>query len=64
MKILNRVLLSTAPQTPVPKVSFQKACINPGDVLNQSPQAGNTVPPGSTINLSVDSGTFKTCIIK
>jgi hypothetical protein len=48
----------------VPKVGFQMDCVNPGDVLVQSPQAGTTVTLGSTVTLTVDSGTYKTCKIK
>lgn len=48
----------------VPKVSFQKACINPGDVLAQRPPAGTLVQLNSTVNLTVDSGTPSTCVIK
>jgi PASTA domain len=48
----------------VPSVSFTKACINPGDVLTQSPLSGTVVPPGSTVSITVDSGTRQTCILK
>jgi hypothetical protein len=48
----------------VPKVGLQRRCVNPGDVLNQSPQGGAVVAPNSTVNLTVDSGTFKNCVIK
>ena len=48
----------------VPKVVFQKACVNPGDVLSQSPGAGGIAAPNSTVNITVDSGTSGTCIIK
>ncbi len=48
----------------VTQVGSQKACVNPGDVLIQSPQAGTAVAPGSTVHLTVDSGSVKTCIIK
>jgi beta-lactam-binding protein with PASTA domain len=48
----------------VPSVSFSKACINPGDVLTQSPLSGTVVSTGSTVHITVDSGTYKTCILK
>ena len=48
----------------VPSVSSSKACINPGEVLTQSPLAGTLVSTGSTVHITVDSGTRQTCIIK
>jgi hypothetical protein len=48
----------------VPSVSFSKQCINPGDVLVESPLAGTLVAPGSTVHITVDSGTRQTCILK
>jgi hypothetical protein len=48
----------------VPSVSFSKACTNPGDVLTQSPLPGTLVAPGSTVNITVDSGTLKSCVLK
>jgi hypothetical protein len=45
----------------VPAVYFQKACINPGEVLTQSPPAGTLVAYGSTVSITVDSGTYKNC---
>jgi hypothetical protein len=45
----------------VPHVSFSKACIEPNEVLTQSPSAGTLVAPGSTVDISVDSGTRQTC---
>ncbi len=48
----------------VPSVSYSKECINPGEVLIQSPFSGTLVPLGSTVSLTVDSGTRKTCIQK
>jgi hypothetical protein len=38
-----------------------KACIEPNEVLTQSPSAGTLVAPGSTVDISVDSGTRQTC---
>jgi hypothetical protein len=48
----------------VPSVSSQKACINPGEVLTQSPPAGTLIAYGSTVSITVDSGTLKTCVLK
>jgi hypothetical protein len=45
-------------------VSSSKQCINPGAVLNQNPRGGAVALPGSTVHLTVDSGTLRTCIIK
>lgn len=45
----------------VPSVSFFKACINPGDVLTQSPLSGTLVALGSTVHITVDSGTRQSC---
>jgi beta-lactam-binding protein with PASTA domain len=45
-------------------VSHSKQCIDPGAVLNQSPSGGAVALPGSTVHLTVDSGTLRTCIIK
>jgi hypothetical protein len=42
-------------------VSYQKECIDPGEVLVQGPLNGDVVPPGTTVYLTVDSGTFRTC---
>ncbi len=42
-------------------VSSQKDCIDPGNVLSQSPSGGAVVAPGSYVYLHVDSGTFKSC---
>lgn len=46
-----------------PKVISSKKCIDPGDVLIQNPGAGTPVPPGSTVTITIDSGTFKSCKI-
>lgn len=48
----------------VPSVSFTKACINPGEVLTQSPLPTTTVPLPTTVYITIDSGTNKTCVIK
>ncbi len=48
----------------VPRVSFVKDCTNPGEVLSQGPQGGTLVGPGSIVNLTVDSGTPQTCVLK
>jgi zinc metalloprotease ZmpA len=45
-------------------VSSSKQCIDPGAVLNQNPRGGAVALRGSTVHLTVDSGTLKTCIIK
>lgn len=45
----------------VPTVSSSKKCINLGDVLTQNPSAGVLVAPGSTVHITVDSGTPRTC---
>lgn len=47
-----------------PSVSYIKDCVSPGDVLNQSPPPGTVVPVGATLWITVDSGTYKTCIVK
>jgi hypothetical protein len=48
----------------IPSVSYQKACIDPGAVLAQHPGAGAAVALGSTVYLTIDSGTRLTCILK
>lgn len=48
----------------VPTVSFSKACIEPSEVLTQSPLPGALVAPGSTVYITVDSGTRQTCVFK
>jgi hypothetical protein len=48
----------------IPSVSSQKACIDPGAVLAQHPGAGAAVALGSTVYITVDSGTRSTCIFK
>jgi hypothetical protein len=48
----------------VPRVSFSQACIDPGTVLTQAPLAGSQVAPSSTVNITVDSGTRTTCVLK
>ncbi len=45
----------------IPKVTFSKYCVNPGDVMIQSPLGGTLVAPGTTVAITVDSGTQKTC---
>jgi hypothetical protein len=44
-----------------PAVGYSHACINPGDVLLQSPPAGTLLAFGSTVTVTIDSGTFKNC---
>jgi hypothetical protein len=41
--------------------SSQKACIDPNGVLTESPSGGSVVLPGSTVHLTIDSGTIKSC---
>lgn len=48
----------------VPSISSTRACINPGDVLTQGPEAGTLVAPGSTVHITIDSGTYKDCVLK
>jgi hypothetical protein len=48
----------------IPSVSSQKACIEPGAVLAQYPGAGAAVALGSTVYITIDSGTRSTCILK
>ncbi len=44
-----------------PIVGYSHACINPGEVLTQSPLAGTLLAFGSTVTLTIDNGTYKTC---
>jgi hypothetical protein len=44
-----------------PKVSFAKLCTYLGNVALESPHGGTEVPAGTTINITVDSGTKATC---
>jgi hypothetical protein len=44
-----------------PAVGYSHACINPGDVLLQSPLAGTLLAFGSTVTVTIDSGTYKNC---
>jgi beta-lactam-binding protein with PASTA domain len=48
----------------VPSISSTRACTNPGDVLTQGPAAGTFVAPGSTVHITIDSGTYKNCVLK
>ncbi|WP_157439853.1 PASTA domain-containing protein [Terracidiphilus gabretensis] len=45
----------------IPVVRFSKDCVNPGDVMIQSPLGGVLVPLNTTVTLTVDSGTVKSC---
>jgi PASTA domain len=45
----------------VPKLSYAKSCTYPGEVAVENPRSGSVVPAGSTIILTVDSGTRATC---
>lgn len=47
-----------------PSLSYIKDCVSPGDVLIQSPPTGTVVPIGATVSITVDSGTYKTCLVK
>ncbi len=47
----------------VATVSTRKACLDPGNVLDQNPVGGAVVAPGSTVRITVDSGTASTCNI-
>jgi beta-lactam-binding protein with PASTA domain len=42
-------------------ISYQAACIEPGNVIAQTPDPGVVVAPGSTVRITVDSGTSRTC---
>jgi hypothetical protein len=48
----------------VPYATSSKACIEPGAVFKQSPPAGAVVALGSAVYISIDSGTYQTCLIK
>ena len=48
----------------VPYVTSSKACIEPGAVFKQSPSFGTVVALGSAVYISLDSGTYQTCLIK
>lgn len=48
----------------VPSVSARHTCNDPGDVISQSPPSGTLVAPGSPVDITVDSGTHQTCIVK
>jgi hypothetical protein len=45
----------------VVSVSRTMACVNPGEVLSQSPDEGVGAAGGSTVHITVDSGTLKSC---
>jgi hypothetical protein len=45
----------------VESASTQHACVSPGEVLNQNPNGGTVVAPGTTVHITVDSGTLRTC---
>ena len=45
----------------IPVVGYTHACINPGEVLTQSPLAGTLLALGSTVTITVDDGTYRTC---
>jgi hypothetical protein len=38
-------------------ISYQRACIDPGRVIGQTPSGGAVLAPGSSVHLTVDSGT-------
>ena len=44
-----------------PVVGYSHVCINPGDVLTQSPLPGTLLAFGSAVTLPIDSGTYKSC---
>lgn len=44
-----------------PKVSFAKLCTYLGNIAVESPHSGTEVPAGTTINITVDTGTKATC---
>ena len=44
-----------------PKVSFAKLCTYLGNIAVEDPRGGTEVPAGTTINITVDSGTKATC---
>lgn len=44
-----------------PAVAYSYACINPGDVLSESPLAETLLAFGSTVTVTIDSGTYKNC---
>jgi serine/threonine-protein kinase len=45
----------------VANVGTRKACLDPGAVIEQNPAGGTVVPPGTTVRVTVDSGTASTC---
>jgi beta-lactam-binding protein with PASTA domain len=45
----------------IASISYLAACIEPGHVISQGPDQGVLVAPGSTIRITVDSGTPRTC---
>jgi len=45
----------------VASISYLAACIEPGHVISQGPDPGVLVAPGSTIRITVDNGTPRTC---
>ena len=47
-----------------PYVTWSKVCIEPGAVFNQSPPPGTVVALGTSVYISVDSGTYQTCFLK
>jgi hypothetical protein len=48
----------------VPNPHRSRVCIDPGRVYSQTPDGGTMKPPGSTVNIFVDTGTVKGCVIK
>jgi len=38
-------------------ISYQRACMDPGLVIGQTPSPGAVLAPGSSVHLTVDSGT-------
>jgi hypothetical protein len=48
----------------IPNVTRRPVCLDPGNVIEQSPPSGVHVVPGTTVHLTVDSATRHSCNIQ
>jgi len=43
------------------RIVHRAQCVDPGLVIDQTPSAGTSVAPGSTVTITIDSGTLHAC---
>jgi beta-lactam-binding protein with PASTA domain len=45
----------------VAHIVHRAQCVDPGLVIDQTPGAGTSVTPGSTVTITIDSGPLHSC---